>query len=220
MADVTSIADPAVEVRAYHRPIAERPAAVRPLAHLSRAIVRICTVIVTLLLVVMLVAALVQILSRSFSFISAGGPEELARLAMTTLVFLGLPVVTAHAQHISIDLLQERLRGGVARSLSAALVLALEIVFLVLLGLYTWDLVDQLIGAPDRTTALNLPTLWTRVPMLLGLVLAVVVALDALIGQLENAVRAHRGATVPPLVTEEVPPPARDPADVDEEEAR
>lgn len=205
---MTAIVDPAVEVRAYHRPIEDRPALVRPLAHLTRLIVRVCTVLVTLLLAVMLLAALAQILSRSFDFISAGGPEELARLAMTTLVFLGLPVVTAHAQHISIDLLQEKVADPVVRSLAAALVLACEIAFLVLLGLYTWDLVDQLIGAPDRTTALDLPTLWTRVPMLVGIVLSVVVAFDAMLGQLENAVRARRGGTLPPQVTEAVPPPA------------
>ncbi len=217
---MTAIADPTVEVRAYHRPIDDRPRLVRPLAHLTRLIVRVCTVLVTLLLVVMLLAALAQILSRSVTFISAGGPEELARMAMTTLVFLGLPVVTAHAQHISIDLLQEKVANDVVRSLAAAVVLAFEIVFLVLLALYSWELVDQLIGAPDRTTALNLPTLWTRVPMLVGLGLAVIVALDAMIGQLENAARARRGASLPPLVTEEVPPPASDELDGETGEQR
>ncbi|MEI2416261.1 TRAP transporter small permease [Orrella sp. JC864] len=72
----------------------------------------------------------------------AGAPlpftEELVGLLFAALVFLALPYVTLHNQHIEVTLLAERLPGP-ARRLARALSQALVVLFCAWFGMYAYD---------------------------------------------------------------------------------
>lgn len=92
-------------------------------------------------------------------------PEEIARLCLIWLTYLGGAAVAARGGHIAVDMLVKRLRPRAYRVAVAATDLALAAVFATLAWL-GWRLARSLAGM--ETAATELPMAWLAAPLVLG----------------------------------------------------
>lgn len=153
----------------------------RVLDRVSAGISAACTVVLVVMLLTMVVAASVQVVARYVFPTVVGGPEEIARTAMVSIVFLGLPVLARHSEHISLDLLQEKVRSARTREYLVRLALAAELAFLVTLAVLSYTFIERLWLSPQESPALGVRLFYTRLPVLVGSVLAAVVTAAALL---------------------------------------
>jgi TRAP-type transport system small permease protein len=92
-------------------------------------------------------------------------PEEVARLSLIWLTYIGCAAVAARGGHIAVDMLPTRLRGGAQRVLVAAIDVILALTFAGL-GWLGWRLARSLAGM--ETAATEIPMAWLAAPLALG----------------------------------------------------
>jgi TRAP-type C4-dicarboxylate transport system permease small subunit len=153
----------------------------RVLDRVSAGISHVCTVVLVVMLLTMVVAATIQVIARYVFPTVVGGPEEIARTAMVAIVFLGLPVLARHAEHIVLDMLQEKVRSARGREYLLRVGLAAELLFLTILAVLAYTFIERLWLSPQESPALEIRLFWTRLPVLVGAVLAAVVTAAALL---------------------------------------
>lgn len=153
----------------------------RVLDRISAGISHVCTVVLVVMLLTMVVAAAVQVIARYVIPTVVGGPEEIARTAMVAIVFLGLPVLARHSEHIALDMLQEKVRSARGREYLLRLALAAELLFLTILAVLAYTFVERLWLSPQESPALGIRLFYTRLPVLIGAALAAVVTAAALL---------------------------------------
>ncbi|MGV9800888.1 TRAP transporter small permease [Mycobacterium sp. NPDC003449] len=147
----------------------------RSLDVVSTTIARVCAWTVAAMLLLMLAAVTLQVASRYWLHFLVGGSEELARLSMVTMVFLGLPVLARYSEHIKLDVANEFIRNVRAREWLARAALLMELVFLVVLSALAYEFVVSLWHSQQQSPALGLRILWSRLPILIGSSLAALV---------------------------------------------
>lgn len=124
----------------------------RPLA----AATRLLQLVAALLLLVMMAVTFVDVIGRYVFNRPLPGAFELTEVLLALVIFVGLPIVTARREHVTVDLLTGRLPGPARRGL-ARLSLAVTAAVLALL---TWRL--ALLGRDyssygDATVYLGIP---------------------------------------------------------------
>lgn len=157
------------------------------LVHLDRLLVvvrRLCEAIVLVCMVTMVTAVTAQVLARTTLPISFVGADEVARYAMTTAVFFGLPVLAVTMTHIRLDALFTSLDSSQLRHTLVLGVLLFEAAFMGVFAWLSWDLVGSLLGSQQRSAALEVRLLWPTLPILLGSALAAGVSLGMFVRSL------------------------------------
>ncbi len=187
----------------------------RALEKTSTWIARVCAWLIAGTLLVMLVAVTLQVVARYWIHFLVGGPEELARLAMVTMVFLGLPVLARYSEHIKLDVANELLPNPALREWIARFALTVELVFLTVLTVLAFEFVSTLWYSPQLSPALGLRIFWSRLPVFVGAALAAIVCACVLLRRLLGASdvpddELHDDLDV--LVGTPATPPAADPA--------
>lgn len=127
------------------------------------------------LLAVMTAFIVVQVAARNLFATGLPWAEELARYAGLGVVYLAVPLLLRNDQHIKVDLLLLRLRGGAARALrvlNELIVLAFALVFL----WGGWLFLQR--AARFSTAALGIPNGIYYLPAALGMLLFTLVALQ------------------------------------------
>jgi TRAP-type C4-dicarboxylate transport system permease small subunit len=157
------------------------PGWLRPLDRLLVIIRRACETALVLCIVTMVFGVTVQVAARYVFEVVVIGPAEIARYAMTTAVFLGLPVLAATMTHIRLDaaftaLPSQRLRRGLV-----LVVLVFELAFTTAFAWLSWELVASLLESQQRSAALEVRLLWPTMPILVGSALAAVVTAGVLV---------------------------------------
>lgn len=152
-----------------------------PLDRLLVVIRRTCEVVVLLCVITMVGGVGLQVLARFVLSASIIGPDELARYAMTTAVFMGLPVLAATMTHIRLDALFTNLGSPKSRRVLVLCVLAFEAIFMAAFAWLSWDLVGSLVDSQQRSAALEIRLLWPTLPILIGSALAAVVSLGVFV---------------------------------------
>lgn len=104
----------------------------RPLA----AATRLLQLVAALLLLVMMTVTFVDVIGRYVFNSPLPGAFELTEVLLALVVFVGLPIVTARREHVTVDLVTGRLPGAVRRGFAR---LALTVTAGVL-GLLSWRL--------------------------------------------------------------------------------
>ena len=92
-------------------------------------------------------------------------PEEIARLCLIWLTYLGCAAVAARGGHIAVDMLVKRLAPPAQRLAVAATDLVLTVIFAALAWL-GWRLMRSLAGM--ETAATELPMAWLAAPLVVG----------------------------------------------------
>ena len=92
-------------------------------------------------------------------------PEEIARLSLIWLTYVGCAAVAARGGHIAVDMLVTRLEGAARRTLVGAIDAVLALVFAGL-GWLGWRLAQSLSGM--ETAATEIPMAWLAAPLALG----------------------------------------------------
>lgn len=163
------------------------PTLARALDLTSTWIARICAWLIAAMLFVMLVAVTLQVVGRYWIHFLVGGPEELARLSMVTMVFLGLPVLARYSEHIKLDVANELIPNATLREWIARFALLAELVFLTLLAALALEFVSVLWHSQQLSPALGLRIFWSRLPVFIGTALAALVCACVLIRRLLGA---------------------------------
>ena len=175
----------------------------RVLDRVSGGISHVCTVLLAVLLLTMVVAATVQVIARYVFPTVVGGPEEIARTAMVAIVFLGMPVLARHSEHIVLDLLQEKVSSARGREFLLRLALAGELLFLTILVIITIPFLERLWLSPQESPALEIRLFWTRLPVLIGASLGALVTAGALLRRfLQTGATEYGRSTAEPMGVE------------------
>lgn len=143
-----------------------------------------------LLLGVMTAFLIVQVAARNLFATGLPWAEELARYAGLGVVYLALPLLLRNDQHIKVDLLLLKLRGGAARALhlvNELIVLAFALVFL----WGGWLFLQR--ASRFSTAALGIPNWLYYAPAAVGMLLFAVVAVE----RVARALRPARAGATP-----------------------
>ncbi|HEX2527822.1 MAG TPA: TRAP transporter small permease [Geminicoccus sp.] len=143
---------------------------------LCRAIEILCN----LILAVMTAVIAVLIISRNLVGFSFSWSEELTRFLLVWLSMLGAAVLLGRDDHISLNLLQDRL-GPKAQLVISFLLRLLVLAFLVILAQQSWTaaLARQVTHAP----ALGISLFWPYLAIPVAAVLMILVTLVSLWGE-------------------------------------
>lgn len=147
----------------------------RALDVISTGIATVCTVLITFMLFVSLAAVSLQVVSRFWLHSIVGAPEELARLSMVMMVFVGMPVLVRYFENIRLDVAHELISSAGVREWLHRIALAAELVFLVILSILAYQFVEQLAHSTQQSPALGIRIFWSRLPVFVGALLASIV---------------------------------------------
>lgn len=131
-------------------------------------------IVAAVLLMTMMALTVCDVLGRYLFNAPLRGATEVTELLLAAVIFIGLPAVTLDREHITVDLLTERLSHAPKAVLQAAMTLVSAVV----LGVIAWRLwlVAAQVGGYNGTT----PSL--KIPLApLGQFMAVMCALTAVI---------------------------------------
>ena len=123
-------------------------------------------------LFVMLVCIILQVIFRYLD-IGISWTEEVARLAMSYLTFIGAAACFFLGNHIAVDLLLERLSKPVRRVITIVTSLV-SLSTMTLVGYYTYILLGKPAIYNQKTPALQIPTTFVYGSLLAGAILSVV----------------------------------------------
>jgi TRAP-type C4-dicarboxylate transport system permease small subunit len=84
------------------------------------------------------------------------GASELTGLGLSLLIFVALPIVTAHSEHVSVGLL-ELIGGRFSRPIERVTLLLTSLVALSLMAWRLWDKAQSFASYGDGTSYLNVP---------------------------------------------------------------
>ena len=130
------------------------------------------------LLGVMTAFLIIQVAARNLFATGLPWAEELARYAGLGLVYLAMPLLLRHDQHIKVDMLLLKLRGGAARVLNLVnelIVLSFALVFL----WGGWLFLQR--ASRFSTAALGIPNWLYYAPAAVGMLLFAVVAAERVV---------------------------------------
>lgn len=133
---------------------------------------------------VMTIATFVQVIFRYVLQFSLPWADELARYCMVWLVFIGMVVALVRGQHVTVDLLLDRYRGGFQRVALTVIDVAVAALFVTLL--YGGVLLMQL-TVGQTTSGMGLPKYVVYAALPVGAVLMLI----------ELALRIYRRHTAP-----------------------
>lgn len=128
-------------------------------------------VVVGCALIAIVTLTLIQVFCRSVLGSPLIWSEELVRLLLVWLVFLGAAVVTWDGTHLAVDVLFARLPAG-ARRVVRWVNRAVAIAYLAALGWTSLAIVE--LNRWDEIGALEISMAWVRVPATVGAVLMIV----------------------------------------------
>jgi TRAP-type C4-dicarboxylate transport system permease small subunit len=125
-----------------------------------------------LLLFVIMVVVFLQIASRILPTNSISWTLEVSEMLLGALIWLNISVGIISGAHVSFDLLVRRLPHR-AQKFMVLLNNAIFIVYLVLLGAFTVQVLNYYLLLGSRSTILQISMFWVRMPILIGCVVTI-----------------------------------------------
>lgn len=129
-------------------------------------------------------------LSRYIFSYGVTGSEELARLLMITMTFLGAYVLLRQDRHVNVDILNIAISPAIQRILRGATALTGTLLMLYL-AWWSWQLVSFSANTGQRAPTLPVPRYFFFLPIAVGSSLMVLAGIDKLVRAITN--------TLPPL---------------------
>ncbi|WP_417767888.1 TRAP transporter small permease [Stappia sp.] len=117
---------------------------------------RVLQLVAAVLLLVMMTVTFIDVIGRYLFNAPLPGAFELTEVLLALVVFVGLPIVTARREHVTVDLLTGRLPGGLRAALAWLATLATGLV----LALLAWRLATSardFSAYGDATVYLGIP---------------------------------------------------------------
>jgi TRAP-type C4-dicarboxylate transport system permease small subunit len=138
------------------------------LLRLSSGLSACFSVLITAALGVMVVVVLAAVAARYVFEVILIGPEEIARYMMTSIVFLGLPVLAHRFEHIRLTFVFEQLKSDRMRRRAEVVVLFIELSFLLIFTYASFNVVTEAWSRGQRSTGLEIPLWWVLLPIVVG----------------------------------------------------
>lgn len=163
--------------------------------HIRPTLYRLCRlaeVVAIAALIVVTGLVVLQIVAREAFLIGLPWADELARYAGLCVIFLAVPILLAHDEHIRVDMFLRMFPPG-ARRLVAVGNELLMVAFCGLFLIAGWQFMQR--AARFSTPAIGMPNLVFYMPAIVGMVLLLVVAVDRALAAL--TMRAGEGADAP-----------------------
>lgn len=132
---------------------------------------RIQSLIVALLLIMMTAVVFIQVVARKVSPIPIPWTEELSRLAMIWLTYLGLAATFHRKIHIRVDLIDMWIRSERTKRWSNRMIDLLGILFSGALVYLSWTYFSEQLNHGQTTSIMNIPMWLVILPILVGSVL-------------------------------------------------
>lgn len=108
------------------------------------------------LLLTMMALTVVDVIGRYVFSTPVQGSIELTELMLLAVIFLGLPAATLDREHVTVDLVTDRLRGGV-QTLRRPVILIVSAVVQAVIGWRLWITATQVAGYGGTTASLEIP---------------------------------------------------------------
>lgn len=122
----------------------------------ARPIHRVIAIACALLLIAMMGLTVADVLGRYLLNSPVKGATELTELMLAALIFLGLPAATLDREHVTVDLLTDRLPLAVDK-IRRPIVLLLSVGVQVTVAWRLWVTASQVAGYGGTTATLDLP---------------------------------------------------------------
>lgn len=154
------------------------------LAAILRKLDTLLCLLLALAMAVMLMAALVQVAARYVTHMTVIGPEEIARYMMLGSTFLAIPVLGYRRNHIAVDALAHVLPTATSKLWLHRLILALELAFLLVFAVLSWQMVSTSFAHDQKSIGLDVPLAWPLSTVAIGAFLGVLVTAAMLVDAL------------------------------------
>ena len=152
-----------------------------PIARVLGLPARLAGLVSTLLIIVMLALVTYSIFQRYFLDTPLKWGDELLGYMLVAFVFLGAAEALRRGDHISIDLISDRLKGKTRRAFSMIHCLSI-IAFALVVGISTWHSIGFAYDFGSYSPGyLEMPMWIPQIPMLIGSLLLALVGLGRLI---------------------------------------
>lgn len=150
-----------------------------------------------LMLFAMVLVITIQLIGRNFLKTSTAWTEEVSRMLLVWMTFIGSPVALHKGEHLMVDLIYERLNPTwrrIIRVLTSVIIIAF-CCFIIKLGV---DLCANKVILNSTTAAANIPRVYIYAALPFGGVMLLLVAINQLIdgimimlGKMEDNVVGH-----------------------------
>ena len=111
---------------------------------------------VALVLFLLMILRCIDVAGRYAFNAPVPGASELTGLGLALMIFGALPIITAHSEHVSVDLL-EMIAGHRTKKLERAVLLITSLLALALMAWRIWVKAGSLAAYGDFTNYLNVP---------------------------------------------------------------
>jgi TRAP-type transport system small permease protein len=138
-----------------------------------RVIKNIDEYVAIFIMVVILVVVLLQILSRIIPGDALPWTLELGEMLLGALIWMTISVGVVKNTHVSFDLVIKRLPKKISRIL-VILDNFIFIVYLILLSIFTVQILEYYLILHQASTMLNISKFWIRMPILIGSIMTAV----------------------------------------------
>ena len=125
------------------------------------------------LLFIILVVVFLQILSRVLPGNAISWTLEVSEMLLGALIWMNISVGVISNAHVSFDLIVRRLPHK-AQKVMALVNNGIFIVYLLLLGGFTVQVLDYYLVLGAKSTILQISMFWVRMPILLGCILTII----------------------------------------------
>jgi len=136
---------------------------------------------------------MVDILLRNLVNSAVPGIVELTQLAIMWCAFMSIPIGFVRDDHISVDLLSDRLPARAQRWLASIIALIASL-FLAVATAWSWDQLVMAHQQKDSSPTIGIPMLWYWIPVVFGFALSALCAATQRIRAGADAASEAQGA--------------------------
>lgn len=120
-------------------------------------------------LAAMIILGIVQVSVRYIFQVPFAGPDELSRMFQIIITYVGAAIAVREGSAISIDILKEILKKGIAPHILNLIVYSVGIVFAAIFSTYFYEFFTYSLGSNQTSIALGVPLAIPMGGMFLGL---------------------------------------------------
>lgn len=131
----------------------------RALTRFQRWVAMPLSVIASVILFAMMALTLMDVVGRYLFDTPVSGAFEMTELMLASVIFMGLPLVTAERDHVTVDIIDLWVSPAVVKNLKRVAGITGTIAF-GFLGIMLWQLADKLAHYGDTTAVLQIPHSW------------------------------------------------------------
>lgn len=134
----------------------------------EKIVLKIQSILTSSLLILLTIVVFLQVLARKVFPIPMPWTEELAKLSLIWLTYMGLAATFQRGYHIRIDLIDNMLKTELASKILQVIINVFGVLFGLLIMYYSYVYLHEQLAFGQHTNILQIPMWLVIVPLLIG----------------------------------------------------